>query len=108
MATYSSILAWIIPWAEDTVHGVVVSDTTEHMHAHDTMKCQVKGSTFDHLKIRWKRKGSGLAQFELFVILSLCYGYHQLSLNLTNQFLRNQPSDHQTPEGQGVLGMLWS
>ena len=39
MATYSSILAWIIPWAEDTVHGVVVSDTTEHMHAHDTMKC---------------------------------------------------------------------
>ena len=82
MATYSSILAWIIPWAEDTVHGVVV-----------------KGSTFDHLKIRWKRKGSGLAQFELFVILSLCYGYHQLSLNLTNQFLRNQPSDHQTPEG---------
>ena len=28
MATYSSILAWIIPWTEDTVHGVVVSDTT--------------------------------------------------------------------------------
>ena len=99
MATHLSILAWIIPWTEDTVHGVVVSNTTEHMHAHDTMKWEVKGSTFDHLKICWKRKGSGLAHFELFVILSLCYGYHQLSLNLTNQFLRNQPSDYQTPEG---------
>ena len=39
MATHSSILAWRIAWTEDTVHGVVVSNTTEHMHAHDTMKC---------------------------------------------------------------------
>ena len=39
MATHLSILAWIIPWTEDTVHGVVVSNKTEHMHSHDTMKC---------------------------------------------------------------------
>ena len=38
MATHSSILAWRIPWTEDTVHGVIVSDMTEHMRAHDTMK----------------------------------------------------------------------
>ena len=32
MATYSSILAWRIPWTEGPVHGVAESDTTEHTH----------------------------------------------------------------------------
>ena len=37
MATHSSILAWKIPWMEDTgrlhtVHGVAESDTTERLH----------------------------------------------------------------------------
>ena len=32
MATHSSILAWRIPWTEDTVHGVLKeSDTTERL-----------------------------------------------------------------------------
>ena len=37
MATHSSILAWKIPWMEDTgrlhtVHGVAESDTTDRLH----------------------------------------------------------------------------
>ena len=32
MATYSSFLAWRIPWTEKPVHRVVESDTTELAH----------------------------------------------------------------------------
>ena len=36
MATYSSILAWRVPWTEEpwqaTVHGVAESDMTERLH----------------------------------------------------------------------------
>ena len=38
MATYSSILAWEIPWTRGawraTVHGVAESDTTEQLSKH--------------------------------------------------------------------------
>ena len=48
MATHSSILAWRIPWTEESgwamVHGVTESDTTEqlththtHTHCHNTV-----------------------------------------------------------------------
>ena len=31
LATHSGILAWIIPWTEEPVHGVTKSDTTEQL-----------------------------------------------------------------------------
>ena len=37
MATYSSILAWRIPWIEEPGYspwGLIESDTTEHAHAY--------------------------------------------------------------------------
>ena len=43
MATYSSVLAWKIPWTEkpgwSTVHGVAKSQTPLRASAHDSLLC---------------------------------------------------------------------
>ena len=46
MATYSSILAWKIPWTEElgglhTVYGVAESDMTEHVYVHFSFIYQI-------------------------------------------------------------------